>query len=67
MTCRELLQNLKSKLEIDSQITDAQIDVAMIGNSKEAKANVMIHVEGEMHMIEVTAKDLGFFKAPMSP
>lgn len=62
MTCRELIQNLKSNLEREFEFNDQQIEVNMIGNSREAKAKILIPIEGKIRVVEINAKDLGLFE-----
>lgn len=56
MNARELIQDLKSSIEVKNDITESDIKVDIIGNSLEAKAQVSYFVEGELEIIEVVAR-----------
>lgn len=60
MNARELIQRyVKDQIAVENSLSDSDIQVDIIGNSQEAKAQVSYWIEGKMKMIEVTARDLG--------
>lgn len=65
MNAFELIRALKSKIELDAQVSDSETIVTEIsGNKTHSSAVVMREIEGRLTMVEVTAKVLG---APVAP
>lgn len=58
MNAREVIQIVKTHYQIESNITEADVKVDVIGNAKEAKAQVSYWVEGKLKLIELTAREL---------
>jgi hypothetical protein len=58
MNAREVIQIVKTHCQIESELQDTDIKVDVIGNAKEAKAQVSYWVEGKMKLIELTAREL---------
>ena len=67
MNAKELLNSLRTKLELDSSISDDQVEMSVIGNSKEARANIMIETEGKIRILEVSVIDCGWLEAVRLP
>lgn len=59
MDARELIRKMESQLLLEKLIEDSEIEVKIIGNSKEARAKVFREVEGKIQEFEVTSKFVG--------
>lgn len=59
MTCLELLQMLKGRIEAGSHIDESEILTTDVhGNSKDGIFRVMIPLEGKTKVVEIKAKEL---------
>lgn len=58
MNARELIQNLKSQIDMESAIAEKDVKVDVIGTSREAKAQITYWVEGKLKLIELTAREM---------
>lgn len=58
MNARDVVQVVKTHFQIEADIQESDVKVDVIGNAKEAKAQVSYWVEGKLKLIELTAREL---------